>query len=284
MSYVFRPEQYYRMPTHFGPSLGPRQGLDDRRFACVDTPDDTVLQATFKADKAQLETLLPPGFTLREPYTITFDFSYMTNIEWLAGRGYNTFGVSIPATYNGQQETVHGDLLLVVWENKADPILTGREDLGISKIYCEIPELQIIGDEVICRASWDGFEFASLKLRDLIEMSPEDYASQCADSPASQQASEGILHYKYIPKTGCPGESDVEYAALLPDDWPNMKLDLVKHSQAATISFNSATWEQLPTLVHIVNTLSALTLGECTQTLMTKTRGAKDLSDLRILR
>ena len=280
MSYVFRPDSCYRMPTHFGPSLGPRQGPDGRRYACVDSPDDTVFQATFKADKAQLEKLLPPGFTLREPCTITFDFSFITNIEWLAGRGYNTFGVAIPATYNGTTDTVHGDLLLVLWENKADPILTGREDLGFSKIYCEIPEPQCIGSDVICRASWDGFEFASFKLSGLVGINAEDMPPESD----SAEPSEGTLHYKYIPKTGCPGEADAEYAVLTPGEWPNMKFDLIKQAEAATLVFNPGTWEQLPTLVNIVNILSELTLGECTQAMMTKARGGKDLSDQRILR
>lgn len=280
MSYVFRPDSYYRMPTHFGPSLGPRQGLDGRRYACVDSPNDTVFQATFKADKAQLEKLLPPGFTLREPCAISFEFSFITNIEWLAGRGYNTFGVSIPATYNGTIDTVHGDLLLVIWENKTDPIITGREDLGFAKIYCEIPEPQCMGANAICRASWDGFEFASLQLSGLVEINKEDQTTESTGTVPS----EGILHYKYIPKTGCPGEADVEYAALTPAEWPNMKFDLIKQAQTATLTFNCGTWEQLPTLVHIVNSLSDLTLGACTQAMMTKTRGSKDLSDQRILR
>lgn len=283
MSYLFKPNHYYRMPTHFGPSLGPRQGPDGRRFACIDSPDDTMFLATFKADKAQLEALMPPGFTVREPCTVTFDFSFITNIEWLAGRGYNTFGVSVPATYHGELDTVHGDLLLVLWENKADPILTGREDLGFSKIYCEIPEPQIIGNDVICRASWDGFEFASLKLSGLEDISPEAYSKQSEDIPENQPVSEGTLHYKYIPKTSSPGESDVEYAALTPAEWPNLKLEKVKQTDNATLSFNRGTWEQLPTLIHIVNTLSELTLGECTQALMTKTVGGNDLSSQRIL-
>ena len=284
MSYHFRPNHYYRMPTHFGPSLGPRQGPDGRHFACIDSPDDTMLLATFKADKTQLEKLMPPGFSVREPCTVTFDFSFITNIEWLAGRGYNTFGLSVPATYHGKKDTVHGDLLLVLCENKADPILTGREDLGFAKIYCEIPEPQIIGNDVICRASWDGFEFASLKVSGLEAISPEDYAKQSEANNTDQPPSQGTLHYKYIPKTGSPGESDVEYAPLTPGDWPNLKLQRVKQSHHAELSFNKATWEQLPTLVHIVNTLSDLTLGECTQALMTKTVGGNNLSGQRILR
>lgn len=282
MSYVFHPDNYYRMPTHFGPSLGPRQGLDGRRYACIGSPNVTAVQATFKADKEQLSNLLPPGFSLREPCEITFDFNFNTNIEWLAGRGYNTFGASIPATYNGTIDTVHGDLLLVFWENKADPIITGREELGFAKIYCEVPDMQCVGDDIICRASWDGFEFSSLKLSGLVEVELEDLPSE----PESRISSEGMLHYKYIPKTGSPGEADVEYATLTPGagEWPNIKFDLVKQAETATLVFNRGTWEQLPTLVHIVNALSELTLGECTQAMMTKTRGAKDLSDQRILR
>lgn len=280
MSYVFRPDSYYRMPTHFGPSLGPRQGLNGRRYACVDSPNSTLFQATFRAEKEQLEKRLPPGFTLREPYTITFNFDFTTNIEWLAGRGYNLFGISIPASYNGTEDVVHGDLLLVMWENKADPIITGREELGFSKIYCELPEPQFIGDDVICRASWDGFEFASLTLTGLAEKNEQEAITDSNDTAPS----EGTLHYKYFPKTGCPGESDIEYVTLTPVEWPNVKIDLVKQAETAAVVFNRGTWEQLPTLVHIVNVLSELTLGECTQAIMTVSHGAKDLSDQRILR
>jgi len=276
MSYQFHPDHYYRMPTHFGPSIGPRQGLEGRRYPCIDSPKYTAISATFNADKMQLEKLLPPGFTLREPFVITLSFEYITDIEWLAGRGYNTFGLSVPATYNGQQDTVHGNLLLVLWENKADPIITGREELGFAKLYSEIPDPQCVGNNVICRASWDGFEFACLKLSNLKQVTPEEL-------PAFE-SSDGTLHYKYIPKTGAPGEADGEYATLTPADEPHFKLEQASLAETATGCFHQATWEQLPTLVHIVNTLSELTLGKCTSALVLEARGGKDLSDQRILR
>lgn len=276
MSYSFIPETRYRMPTHFGPSLGPRQGLSGRRYPCIDAPNEIYAQAAFKAEENQLEKLLPPGFVLREPHTINFNFNYIKDVEWLAGRGYNTFGVTVPVSFIGEQDTIHGDLLLVIWENSADCIITGREDLGISKIYCEIPEPQIMGDDVIFRASWDGFEFASLKLSSLKEIP----LGEMPDSPET----DGILHYKYIPKTGVPGEADAEYAVLLPNNWPNTKLDQVKIAQQAAMNIHTATWGQLPTLVHIVNTLSALTLGDCIDATWLKLHGGKDLSDMRIIR
>ena len=275
MSYQFLPNRRYRMPTHFGPSLGPRQGVDGRRYACVDGPNELVVQATFKADPAQLEQFLPPGFILREPHTINFAFDYFSNVEWLAGRGYNTFGVSIPVSFMGQ-ETLHGDLLLVIWENSADCIVTGREDLGVAKIYCELPEPQVLGNDIVCRASWDGFEFAHIKLSNLSEI-PVDKLPEAAPT-------DGVFHYKYIPKTGAPGEADADYAVLLPNDWPNTKLDQAKIAQEAKLHFQRGSWEQLPTLVHIVDALSALTLGECVDASLLRTHGGKDLSDVRIIR
>lgn len=276
MSYSFQPDQYYRMPTHFGPSLGPRQGLNGRRYTCTDTPESTIVEASFVADATQLEHLLPPGFTLRLPASISFCFEYFTNIEWLAGRGYNTFGVSVPVRYQGEEETVDGNLLLVLWENKADPIITGREDIGFAKVYCELPELQMLGDKLICRASWDGFEFARLTL-DHLKLVSEDKL------PATEPSA-GTLHYKYIPKTGVPGEADVAYAALTPAGGDHYQLHSASVAETACLNLNPAAWEQLPTLVHIVNRLSELTIGKCSSAIVVKGHGGKDLSDQRILR
>ena len=275
MSYHFQKDRFYRMPTHFGPSLGPRQGIDGRRYANLESSRDITLQATFKANPVQLENLLPPGFCLREPHTVSITFGYGKDVEWLAGRGYNIFGVSIPAAYKGKQDTVYGDLQLVLWENMADPIITGREDLGFAKLYCEIPEPQFLADEVICRASWDGCEFAKLTVSGLKEVSIQDFP----ESPPS----DGTLHYKYIPKTSAPGESDVEYAVLTPADWPNVTVDNAMIAESGHCHFRQSSWEELPTLVHIVNTLSELTLGACIEATLIKSHGGKDLSDQRIL-
>ena len=275
MSYSFRTDQRYRMPTHFGPSLGPRQGLDGRRYACIDSSVDTSIQATFKAQPDQINRLLPPGFSCREPNHINLNFTYCKNIEWLAGRGYNTFGVSVPATYEGKIDTVHGDFLFVLWENMADPIITGREELGLSKVYCELPEPQFIDNDVICRASWDGCQFASLQLSNLKEVPPEDLPDSAP--------SEGLLHYKYFPKTSAPGIADVAYPTLTPAETPNVKIDHAMIAQSANAHFRQSSWEELPTLVHIVNALSDLTLGDCVDATLIKSHGGKDLSDQRIL-
>jgi len=263
------------MPTHFGPSLGPRQGLDGRGYTCVDTPNVTSIKAAFKVQADQVNRYLPPGFSCCEPNLIYLSFSYCTDIEWLAGRGYNTFGVSVPASYQGQRDSVDGEFLLVLWENMADPIITGREDLGFSKVYCELPEPQFIDDKVICRASWDGCQFAGLQLSGLKEITPQEF-------PVSPP-SDGTLHYKYIPKTSASGDADAAYAVLTPSSWPNVKVDQTMIAASASCHFRESSWEELPTLVHIVNALAELTMGDCVEATLVKFHGGKDLSDQRIL-
>ncbi len=275
MSYSFLGDQIYRMPTHFGGSLGPRQGVGGRKFDCLTSPKQTIIRAAFKANTAHLAQHLPSGFIPDGSGIIYYSFVCITEIEWLAGRGYNTFGVSTPAIYKGG-ETVAGEFLFVLWENMADPIITGREDLGFSKVYCDLPEPLFQGNDVLCRASWDGHQFASLRLTGLSSATSFDIPENLS--------SDGTLHYKYIPKTGCVGEADAAYPVITPDGNTNFKVDQFLVAKDAKLDFFESSWEQLPTLIHIVDALSSLDIGECVGATIMRTRGAKDLSDQRILR
>ena len=140
MGYKFDPNAMYRMPTHFGPRTGPRYGPDGRKFECKDNPKSTSVTVSFLTNSEQLEAFLPPGFSLNGEPVVSVSGGYMKEIEWLAGRGYNTLGVSFPVVFNGEVDRATGSLLTVLWENLTDPILTGREELGFSKIYCELPD------------------------------------------------------------------------------------------------------------------------------------------------
>ena len=164
MSYTFQPDQMYRMPTHFGPATGPRRGPGGRKFLCEDNPKSTTIKVSFLSNAKQIEALLPPGFTLHGDPVVTVSATYMKEIEWLAGRGYNVLGVTIPARFSGQNDQAVGPFLTVLWENLADPIITGREELGFSKIYCELPEIRISGNSASSSASWLGFNFLDINV------------------------------------------------------------------------------------------------------------------------
>ena len=274
MSYQFRPDRMYRMPTHFGPSLGPRQGIEGRRYLNRDHPKQTTIEATFEAKPAELAGLLPPMFEPLEPSRITFAFTYIREIEWLAGRGYNTFGVRFPARFRGRQDDVSGEFLAVLWENRTEPIITGREELGFAKIYCELPDPQFDRDPLRCEARWEATTFAALTLE-----------GRRAGAPATSAPPEsvGLLHYKYIPATEAWGKADVEYAVLTPAAVPNQRVERQERAANASMEFCSASWEALPTLYNVVSVLAGLWIGPCVAAGVTECRGSKDISDQRRL-
>jgi hypothetical protein len=201
----------------------------------------------------------------------------MTEIEWLAGRGYNTLGVSFPAIFTGKRDRAVGSFLTVLWENLADPIITGREELGFSKIYCELPEPRVCQGETDCIASWLGFKFMDLKIRGLTRLPADEIPA------APGVKTDGTLHFKYMPKTGEWGSADVSYAVLTPAETPNRVVQERWHGEG-TVQFHKATWEDLPTMFHIVNAFHALEILEYRGASVVKTVGSKDLSDQRILR
>jgi hypothetical protein len=252
MPYPLNADRMYRMPTHFGPGSGPRQGPDGRTFECKDNPKTTSLAVSFLTNPVQIESLLP-------------------------GRGYNTLGVSFPARYQGKQDSATGNFLTVLWENLADPIITGREELGFAKIYCELPEPTVLCGEWHTTASWLGFRFLDIHINNLVQQSPGELAS-LSQAPTN----DGTLHYKYMPRTGEWGLPDVAYACLTPAATPNRVIQECWMGQGS-VAFHPARWEDMPTQYNIVNTFAGLEILEVRGASITKSVGGKDLSDQRIL-
>jgi hypothetical protein len=272
MSYKLDPARIYRMPTHFGPSLGPRQGLHGDGYACSGNPCQLVVEASFEADAQQLSALMPPQFEPLLPARLTASFSYITEIEWLAGRGYNTFGIRIPARYRGARDEVEGEFCAVLWENRPEPIITGREELGISKLYCELPEPERAGSGVKCVASWEETIFAVLDVSALAPATPL----------SALPGSAGLLHYKYMPRTGQWGQADVQYAVLTPAETPNLVIEASERGNAR-LEFRPASWEAVPTLYREISALAELRIGACIHANVLRARGYKDLRDQTIL-
>jgi len=264
-----------RMPIGFGPATGPRRGPDGRRFECLDTPTSLSLAVSFRSSPEQLADLLPGKFELYGEPIVTVTATYMKDIEWLAGRGYNMLGITIPASFRGEKDTVRGPFLAVLWENLTDPIITGREELGFAKIYCALPETVITDSSAQCTANWLGFEFMSLNIQAL--------KSVTDPSSTVRAGMDGVLHYKYLPRTGDWGEADASYAVMTPAATPNRKVT-AQWTGNGSLEWNHARWEDMPTQYMIVNALADLEVQEFVGATITKTTGGKDLSDQRILR
>ena len=281
MVYSLNPESMYMMPIHFGPMCGPRQGPGGKKFAFnPDMRKITHLSVSFLTNANQLQKILPPGFELSGDPVVTVFETFMKEIDWLAGRGYNVLGVEFPVVYNGTKDRATGPFLTVLWENLTDPILTGREQLGFSKIYCDLPEPNIFKGEVHTSASWMGFRFLDLKLNNLEQITPIEDHSQ--NNESEEKLLRGRIHYKYMPRTGDWGKADSEYAVLSPETEnpsPPEKL----FNATGEVNFHKARWEDLPTQHMIVNTLHELEIIEYRGARMENRIGSGDLGDQRIL-
>lgn len=287
MPYKLRPGRMYMMPTHFGPASGPRQGPDGRGFDGQDSPRATSYSVRFLTRAEQLDALLPMGFRLAGEPVVTVTVSFLTEIAWLAGRGYNTLGVSFPAEYEGAEDRARGPFLAVLWENLADPILTGREQLGFSKIYCAIPPPVVLRGETRCAADWLGFTFMDMRLSAMAEAPVAEDEAAAAGAAEGEAAVDdslltGTLHYKYVPRTGAWGSADAEYAVLTPAATPNRKVT-AQWNGKGSVRFHRAAWRDLPTQHHIVNAFAELEQVAFRGASIVETVGGKDLSDQRIL-
>ena len=257
----------YRMPVAFGPSAGPRRGPDGKRFNAAESVRTLACDLSWRSERTAVAELLPRGFELRGEPIVSVQIGYHTDIEWLAGRGYNTLGVYIPATYCGEQRT-DGMFNAVLWENLTDPILTGRDELGIPKIYAEIGPLVVTSPtSYTARSHWLGFEFLRF-----------DVVLGRRLDPSESTEAYPILCYKYVPRTGSWGEADCEYVTAIPADDPSRSV-VESWSITGSVSFGDAAWRDMPTQYHIVNRLAALPVVEWLGGRMVSSVGGKDLSD-----
>jgi acetoacetate decarboxylase len=272
MTYHFEPGRTYRMPTHFGPVPGPRQQPDGVVRSWKDSPQTLTVSASFLTDAARLERYLPEGFALVGEPVVTVDFHYMTGIDWLAGRGYNMIFVTWPAAFKGRKDQATGKLLSVIWENLADPIIAGRDEIGHPKLYAEIAEPRFWDGAQICSAGWMGFRFLDLTVSELRDTTPS----------LVKPHSDGTMMLKYIPRTGATGEADVNQVTITPAEDPETTIER-RQTGIGTVRFHHATISDLPTMHHVVNALADLPILEARGGSLTRSRGSKWSRDQRVL-
>lgn len=258
----------YRMPTVFGPAPGPRNVPAEKAHLRY-VKNTTVLGVVALTDAKLLARLLPPRCKLEGEPRIDVSVIYLTDIGWLAGRGYNIISVRIPAVFEGEQEIVRGSFCPVMWESMADPILTGREELGFPKINAEIPAATVLDGRWRGAGSWEGYRF--------FDIEAGAFKAQDAPSPASGP----MFFHKYMPKTGEWGTPEVSCITVTGTE-PPATLHSAEVGTGA-FAFHTARWEDMPTQYPIVNTLAALPL-EFKWAYLTKSSGGGDVSSQRVAR
>ena len=95
--------------------------------------------------------------------------------------------------------------------------------------------------------SWRNFPFLKVAAWNL---------NSLPGAPTANPLNQGMLSYKYLPKTGSWGEADAEYATLTPPASRGRMLEW--HEGLGTAEFTAVRWEQLPTQYHVVNAFASL--------------------------
>ncbi len=244
------------MPTAFGTAGGPRQAPEHDDFRPGPITYKRFL-VRFLGSADQVAALLPEELALRGDPIVQFQFFCLTEIPWLAGRGYNLLSMLIPVEHRSTSgETVDAQYQAVMWENLGDPIITGREQLGHPKLYAQLPAPRNWNGNTQIRASWEDFTFAELELSCHAVPGPDVLVELAAS------AGSGIISHKYIPRSGQWDKADADYLTLSPlpgkanlrDPQPMPSV----RTGTGSIKFNEPRWQDMPTQYHIVRRLAAL--------------------------
>jgi acetoacetate decarboxylase len=242
--FKFQPGFQYTMPAHFGIGHSPRSSLLYL--------DVTTISIGYRTDREKLERYLPEPFALRGDPTLVVYYAMNKEVEWMAGGGYNLLGVDAIVRFEGEVDQVDGSYCLVLWENDTDPILAGRDLLGVPKIYADIEDHKIIGGEWRTAASVRGQTIVDLSLADLEPVSEQGLQQMREDSLASSW-----MGWRHVPNIGEP-DAAVSHATCIPSGGsPREAWD-----GRGEVVWHPTTWEKNPTQHHIVNALADLPILE----------------------
>jgi Acetoacetate decarboxylase (ADC) len=268
---TFLPSQFpeldpmFRMPVDFGPLPGPRnlpREYDDVRSY------GRMLHLTVQArsDRAALQAILPPTVNVPEDPLINFSLLKLTNLGWLAGRGYNIIIVTLPVLLDRGDGAEAWDYMPVLWEGHPDPVITGRAELGHPKLAATVPDPMFLRDTVRGHAHWEGFRFCEFEIANL----RADDRAPAAPKP--------LLTRKYVPRTGEWGVAELDQlTGPLPDPDAVPGAPPVIHRRdrgEGTFRFFPARWEDMPTQYPVVCRLAELPLLEFTDASVMELEGS----------
>jgi hypothetical protein len=280
------PSLYWRMPIAFGPMPGPRQ----THFGVARQATDstfTTASIKFKTSRTMLQNLFPhssSSYRFKSPGTVAYaSFSQTTlgKMEWLGGSGYRHLGLYIHGVEYVKKDgsIISGTYMPLLFESLTDPIVSGREELGMPKLYTEI-DVHRRQNSYRINTGWEGAIWGNFVWEGLEE------ADQSAESgKISGEDDDGILVYRYIPKVGRDhkGEAEAEYPVFVPyaEDFPTPKPQRVFKASKPKFKIDALDVDALPTMHHIISRLAELPVYEIVSGKVVEGAGVPDVAAAR---
>lgn len=253
------PQGSYMMPPHFGQRpFSPKSSGWYR--------DVTSMSVSFITDAERLGRYLPDPFRPAQLPVVTITYARNRDVDWLAGHGYNLVAVNAAASFEGEHDQLAGSFCLVMWENLADPILTGRELQGIPKLYADIEEHRIENGRWSTRVSHFGHGFLDLAVDGLRPPTEEEIAADAA----AREGRDHPMAWRFLPAVGGFGPCVSEFTT-----YPSENVIEEAWVGTGEFSWQALNWEQNPTQFHIINALGGLPVLESLPAIVT--RGSTNL-------
>lgn len=189
--------------------LGP---VKESRLRSVYTHVETIMLEV-ETDPEAIPPLLPEPFKPGKSPTATILFGEYNGVDFMAGGGYRFAAISVAAQCDGKDGHFEGSYVLVLPENNTLPIVTGREWLGMPKIYADLSPIRVLGDgHLRCEASvWGHLLFG-------IDIAPplkEQNALICK-AASNMLSKTPVFGYKYI--ASLDGPPDADYPTIMWSD------------------------------------------------------------------
>ncbi len=254
----------YLMPAHFG-----GYAFDPSYKA---TQRATMLSVSFETDRAELERYIPEELELRAP-EVQVSFNQLTEINWLSGGHYNLVLVSVPARFTGKKGHVDAAYPLVVWENRTAPILTGREQTGVPKIFADIEDLHIYRPHYATSVSYEGNTFLSMTFEAGGSITGKDL-----EQTKVQLRSLDLIGWRYIPKVGAPG-ADLSQFIYFPQ-WIEVEK---AYMGKGTLQWTELSPMQNPRQHQIISALASLPVKKNIQSVLSEGEVVLDTTQARVL-
>jgi acetoacetate decarboxylase len=245
------PSKFYMMPLICGPMAENEEGL---RYHYGEMENIAI---QYQTDSNAIEPLLPDCYRPADKPTVTVWFSHNNHVDFMAGRGYRIAAVQVAVRFDGEKDHLEGDYVLVMFENDTIPIIGGREQSGVPKIYADISGFEMQQDgHVRCEASLWGQHLVSM---DLDPLKKQNALIRFAASRIIN--SRPWLTYKYIPSV--IGPPDVEYPMIFPSD---IKIEELWMGKSGQISFGDPSKSDFPKwwirLLEVLNTLPVRSVNQ----------------------
>ncbi|KAL3457403.1 hypothetical protein BJX64DRAFT_18920 [Aspergillus heterothallicus] len=278
------PQKYWRQPIVFGPMPGPRQDFEgNSRLTLSSKSTFQTTSIRFKTSRTLLQSLLPNDSysfgTASTVATASISQTLLNGMDWLGGGGYRHLGLYIEGVQykKANGETVNGTYLPILFESLTDPIVSGREELGMPKLYSAI-DANERDQSYYLQASWQGAVWGRFRWEGLVDEDPAAH---------TVPADGGVLVHRYVPKVGADskGEAEAEYPVFVPNaDESKLLVSRVTRVRTATkagFEIDGLDWKALPTLHHIISRLAEIPIDEILSAKVVEGEGVSDVSSAR---